>query len=183
MVGSDDAAVGRLAAERLVSRGHRRLAFLSPKSDQRLFVDREVAFCGWARRLGADALALTGPPNPKPFPVRPVDGVEAVDRLLETALRRGRTAVFVPADSVAALLYRAMAERRLRPGRDLAVVSCNHEALLREGLTPALTTIDIHAASIGARGVDQLYWRAARPGEPRESSVLLAPVLVEGDSA
>jgi DNA-binding LacI/PurR family transcriptional regulator len=183
MVGSDDAAVGRMAAERLVSRGHRRVAFLSPKSDHRLFVDREVAFLGWARRLGAEAVSVTGPRNPKPFPIRPVGDVETVAALLERALKARATAVFVPADSVAALLYRAMAERRLRPGRDLAVVSCNHEALIRDGLTPALTTIDIHAAAIGARGVDQLYWRSARPADPHESSVLLAPTLVEGASA
>ncbi len=185
MVGSDDVAVGRLAAERLVGAGHRRLAFLSPKPDQRLFLEREASFTWHARRLGAHVVSLTGPRNPRPFPVKPVSDVDAVGVLLDRLLKLPErpSGVFVPADSLAALLYRALGERRLRPGRNLAVVSCNHEPLIREALSPSLVTVDIHAREIGARGVDQLWWRAARPGNPRESTVVLTPTLVEGDSA
>jgi DNA-binding LacI/PurR family transcriptional regulator len=104
-----------------------------------------------------------------------------LDRLLRSKERP--PAVFVPADSIAVLLYRAMAERRIRPGKDLAVLSCNHEILFCEGLHPALTTIDIHAREIGARALDQLYWRAARPDHPLQTTVTIEPRLVEGASA
>ncbi len=184
MVGSDDAAVGRLAAEHLVSRGHRRLAFLSAKSDHRLFLDREMAFAWRARQLGAKTASFLGAPGTARAPIAPVSEVGPVGALLDRLLRQAPrpTAVFVPADSLAALLYRAMAERGLRVGRDLSVISCNREPLILEGLHPALATIDIHARQTGARAVDQLYWRAARPDDPRQTTVTVAPSLVEGRS-
>lgn len=184
MVGSDDAAAGRLAAEYLVARGHRHLAFLSAKSDHRLFLDREMGFCWRARQLQAKVVSFLGEPGSARVPIAPVSEVESVGRLLDRLLRQKPrpTAVFVPADNMAALLYRAIAERGLRVGRDLSVISCNNERLVREGLHPDLATIDIHARETGARGVDQLYWRAARPDDPRETTVTITPSLVEGSS-
>jgi len=185
MVGSDSQAVGRLAAERLTARGHRRLAFLSPKGDHQVFLERQASFTWHAGRRGAQVVPYVADPATSTLPVRPPDEVAAVAGLLDRLLRsKDRpTAVFVPADSVAVLLYRAFAERRLRPGKDLAVVSCNHEILLCEGLHPALTTIDIHAREIGARALDQLYWRAAHPDHPLQTTVTIEPRLVEGASA
>jgi LacI family transcriptional regulator len=184
MVGSDDDAAGRLAAEHLVACGHRHLAFLSPKSDHRLFLDREMAFTWRAQQLGAKTVSFLGGPGTAKAPIAPVSEVGPIRELLDKLLRHTPrpTAVFVPADSVAALLYRTMAERGLKVGRDLSVVSCNHERLICEGLHPALTTIDIYSREIGARGLDQLYWRAAHPEDPRETTVTITPSLVEGAS-
>jgi DNA-binding LacI/PurR family transcriptional regulator len=101
------------------------------------------------------------------------------DRLL--ALRERPTAVFVPADNLAALLYRALAARKVRVGADLSVISCNNESIIREGLSPGLCTIDIHADRVAARGVDQLAWRLAHPDEG-ENTVSLAPTLLDAPS-
>jgi DNA-binding LacI/PurR family transcriptional regulator len=60
-------------------------------------------------------------------------------------------------------------------------MACNNEAILREGLSPGLCTIDIHADRVGARGVDQLAWRLAHPDDD-ENTVSLAPTLLDAPS-
>jgi LacI family transcriptional regulator len=91
------------------------------------------------------------------------------------------TAVFVPGDSVTAMVYRALSERGLRVGRDLSLVSCNHEQSLLTGLYPTPTTIDIHAEQVGRRAVDLLAWRMVRdPGAALDVGV--EPTLVDGQS-
>lgn len=101
------------------------------------------------------------------------------DRLLAASPRP--TAVFMPADSVTAALYRAFAERRVRIGRDLSVISCNNELPLLSGLFPAPTTIDIHAAEIGRLAAERLAARILRPSAP-SVDIRLRPSLVEGAS-
>lgn len=181
VVGSDDRAVGRLAAEHLAARGRRRVAFFNPKPDHLLFRRREEAFVWRARELGLDVRSAPVPTTDWALPLGVVESVgPALDRLLEGPERPG--AVFVPADSIAAALYRALQERGLRPGRDLGIVSCNHEPPLLAGLHPALSTVDIRAEEIGRRSVDLLAARLEAPDAP-EVDAGLAPVLIEGASA
>jgi LacI family transcriptional regulator len=183
MCGSDDAAVGRMAAEHLVRNGHRRLAYLNPKGDHQLLLDRQASFTWHAERLGAHVTPLLGRPKGSVIPVRPLsevaDVADLVDQLL--ALRERPTAVFVPADNMAALVYRALDGKKVKVGADLSVIGCNNEAIIREGLSPGLCTVDIHADQIGARGVDQLAWRLAHP-EGGENTVVVAPDLIEAPS-
>ena len=69
-VTSNDYATGAMAAEHLVARGHRRLAFLNPKPDQLLFMRREDAFVAAARRLGAEVQCFCdSPPHAWPLPL------------------------------------------------------------------------------------------------------------------
>src|SRR5205823_7350510 len=128
-------------------------------------------FTWHARRAGADVTAVLGRPTDEwELPLRPVDQVGLVAGLVDELLRAadplrgypGPTAVFVPGDSVTAMVYRALAERGLRVGRDLSLVSCNYEPSLLSGLYPTPTTIDIHAERIGRLAVDQLAWQLAR---------------------
>ncbi len=102
-----------------------------------------------------------------------------VDHLL--ALRPRPTALFVPADSIAVQVYRALALRAVPVGPAMSVLSVNHEHPLLDGLVPRLTTIDIHAEEIGRRAVELLFWRLEHP-EAAESNLHLTPTLVAGDS-
>ncbi|HEY1381708.1 MAG TPA: LacI family DNA-binding transcriptional regulator [Gemmataceae bacterium] len=181
---SNDWQAGRLAAEHLLARGHRRLAVLNPKPGHVTFRQREASFTWHARRAGAAVTAVLGRPTEEwELPLRPVDQVGLVaglvDELLGADLRP--TAVFVPGDSVTAMIYRALAERGLRVGRDLSLVSCNHEPPILAGLFPTPTTIDIHAEQIGRRAVDQLAWRLAHD-QQAGLDVGVAPTLVDGGS-
>jgi LacI family transcriptional regulator len=183
VVQSNDRTVGRLAAEHLLERGHRRLAFLSPKPGQTTFAQRQAAFEWHARQAGANVIDVLGKDSDWKLPLLPVDAVEDVDGLVEQllALPERPTGVFVPGDAVAAMVYRAFSKRNLQVGRDLSIVSCNHEQTLLTGLYPSLTTIDIHSQNIGRRAVDQLIWRLSHRDAPLDD-IGVEPVLLAGES-
>lgn len=183
VVGSNDDAVGRLAAETLLAGGHRRLAFLNPKPDHATFMRRQAAFARHARQGGAVVEEFLGRAGDWELPLKAIEGVDAVRRLVGRLLaaRRRPAAAFVPGDSIAAMVYRALSERGLEVGRDLSLISCNNEPSLLMGLHPPLTTIDIHADEIGRRAVAQLAARLVdREGAPVE--IGMEPSLVEGGS-
>ncbi|MBN2292872.1 MAG: LacI family DNA-binding transcriptional regulator [Pirellulales bacterium] len=179
----DDMIVGRMAAEYLVSKGHRRLAFISVKPSQVTLMRRQASFMFFAQQAGASVQAYLGDQQQWQFPSRAVDEVEDVQALLDRLLNEPKrpTAVFAPDDSVGAMLYGALARRGLQAGRDLSLISCNNDKPLLTGLYPSVTTIDVHAEEIGRRAVDQLAWRWSRPGRPYQD-VGIEPNLVEGES-
>jgi len=183
VVQSDDRMVGQLAVEHLWEHGHRRLAVLNPNPDHATFSQRQAAFEWHARRRGAELVTLVSTSGGMNLPAPPVDAVENVDELVEQlfALPKPPTAVFVPGDVVAAMVYRAMSKRDLQIGRDLSLVSCNYESTLLAGLYPSLTTIDIRAVGIGRRAVDQLTWRLAHREAPLDD-IGVEPALRPGQS-
>jgi DNA-binding LacI/PurR family transcriptional regulator len=182
-VQSNDLQVGRLAAEYLVGRGHRTLAFLNPKPNQVTFLRRQAGFVAYGEAAGATVQKFLGEAEGWNLPLRSVKEVDAVQGLVDALIASSPrpTAVFVPGDSVAAMVYRALYVRGLTVGRDLSVISCNNETPLLAGLYPQLTTIDIHAEAIGRRTVDQLAWRMAHRAAPA-TDLTVEPTVVEGES-
>lgn len=183
----DTEAAGRIVAEHLHAKGHRRVAFMNPKPGQTQFEKVKTAFNHACARLGLASMLLeVEPPEVLSWPLPSITRQDNVDRLVDewAALpaRTRPTALFVPSDRTATQLYAALAQRRLRPGRDVSIVSCNNEKSLLVHLQPALTTVDVHAELIGRRAVDLLLWRIAHPAETVDSQVLIEPALVEGES-
>lgn len=184
-VSADDFMVGEMAAEQLVSRGHRRLAFINPKADHTTFMRREAAFETTARRLGATVERIVADqPERWKLPLQSAADVECLQGLVDRALEVSPevTGVFCPADSIATLVYRALAMRGIKVGERLSVVSANNERPLIQSLYPSLTTIDTHSHLIGDRAVEQLAWRIAREDDPRPMTINLEPELVAGES-
>lgn len=184
-VESDDYATGVAAAEYLVAQGHRRLAFLNPKPDHLLFMRREDGFVAAARRLGADVTCYCeSRSNDWKLPLHPPENVEVVQGLVDRLLaaKPKPTAVFAAADSVAAFVYRAFAVRDVRVGKDISVISGNNDAALIQGLYPHLSTFDIHPYELGRLAVRQLAMRLSYPGDMPDTTVTLAPSLLEGES-
>jgi LacI family transcriptional regulator len=183
VVQSNDRSVGQLAAEHLWQQGHRRLAFLSSKCSHATFAQRQAAFQWHARQLGANVEIVLGEDLQWKLPLMTIDAIENVDDLVERLLSAADrpTGLFVPSDAVAAMVYRALAKRGLKVGRDLSLISCNHESTLLAGLYPSLTTIDIHAMHIGCRAVEQLIWRLSHREVPQDD-IGVEPTLRLGES-
>jgi LacI family transcriptional regulator len=183
VVQANDLLVGQLAAEHLVSRGHRRLAFVSPKPSQVSLMRRQAGFTFFAQQAGATVKAFLGAGRNWTFPSLAVDNVELVQGLVDKMLneRHPPTAIFAPDDSVGAMVARALSARGLQTGRDISLMSCNNERALLMGIFPALTTIDVHASDIGCRAVDQLAWRIMHREQP-SVEVNFEPTLVDGAS-
>jgi DNA-binding LacI/PurR family transcriptional regulator len=186
-VGVNEFEVGRLAAEDLLSRGHRRVAFLNPKPDHLLFGRRQASFTHHMRLGGAEVMEFLGDhPEQWRLPLRALTNVESVDELVDQLMStdpaRRPTAVFTPADSIAALVYRSLAGRGLQVGRDISVISVNDERAIIDGLYPALTTISVRPEVVGRRAVDQLIQRLEGDRSEPPVEVSVEPLLVEGKS-
>lgn len=183
VVESNDSEVGRLAAEHLLDNGHQRIAILDPKPDQVTLGQRCASFTWHATQLGAKVDSVLGSDSEWTLPLRPVSDIKLVDDLVGKLLKlRSRpTALFCPADSISAMVYRACARRAIQIGKDISLISCNNELPLLTGLYPEVTTIDICAEQIGRQAVEQLIWRLSHPDSP-PVSVSVQPRLVEGMS-
>ena len=182
-VGTNDTEVGRLAAEYLLSQGHRRIAVLLPKPDHVTLGQRSAAFHWQAEQRGAEVITLSGQASDWQLPLRTVDDTDQVERLFDRfwKLKNRPSAIFVPADSIAAGVYRACTKRKLIIGEDVSLISANNEQPLLAGLYPELTTIDVAAEQIGRQAVDQLIWRFSHRDDPIVSRTL-QPSLVPGHS-
>ena len=180
---ADDLAIGRMVASYLHNKGHRRLAYLNPKSDHVLCRDRQLGFQLQATQFGATVQNFLGNPSDWKLPLQPIHGRDAVRGLMDQLLatRPRPTAVFVPTDGIAVAVYGDMAARNLQVGKDLSVISSNNETILISNLNPALTTTNTHADQIGRRAVDMLPWRM----QDRSAAIMnmhIEPILVEGKS-
>ena len=176
----NDHRVGSLAAEHLAGRGHRHVAFIGNAPPAVDTYPRGNVFAQTAERAGCSTSALgesglfieTGA-------VQQIDAEKMagiVDRLLKLEPRP--TGVFVYSDALTQSLYPILIDRGVRPGVDIDIVSCNNEQILLNGLNPRPATVDIHAAAIGARAVEQLLRRIEHPDAPR-LTLALEPRLVE----
>lgn len=180
-VGPDDLAMGRMAAEALLAAGHVRLAVINPKADHFMFGRRQRAFVEAAAAGGVTAATYAGTRSrPRAFPLEPIMDVVQVQPLVDALLRERPhpTAVFCPADSIAALVYRALASRGVKPGEDIAVISCNNERSLVAGLWPALATIDAHLRRVGQLAVEQLTRRITGEFDGAAVDITVTPTLV-----
>jgi LacI family transcriptional regulator len=179
----NDIAVGQMAAEYLTSRGHRRLAFISPKPSQSALLRRQAGFNFFTQHAGAEVRAYLGDDRDWTFPSRAIGHVEVVQSLVDRMLVEmpRPTAIFAPDDSVGAMVSRALACRGLQAGRDISLMSCNNERALLMGVYPAMTTIDVRAEEIGLRAVDQLAWRITHR-DAASVDIGVEPMLVEGES-
>jgi LacI family transcriptional regulator len=184
---TDNDAGARLAAEYLHGKGHRRIGYLHPRPGQTRSEGLKLSFTMHAQRLGMTVQpfekTLAGPVRwPLPAIMQPEDIMPLLGRWLEMPAEARPTAMLVPADSIAVQLYAALRQSGLQVAKDLSVLSFNHERPLVMGLSPALTTIDIRAETIGRRAVERLLWRIEHPEDLVPTKIVVEPVLVEGAS-
>lgn len=183
-VNFDAFAAGRLAANHLASKRHRRVAFLNPKPGHVQFEGVKHGFCEQSRDLG-HSVEVFEPEQPQPiaWPLPAITSQERVDAMVnrwssQPASRRA-TALAVGADITAVQVYSAMSRLGFKVGKDVGIVSCNDERSLIAGLTPSLTTIDVQADAIGRNAVARLLWRSKHPLEKVDARILVDPILVE----
>ena len=142
-VSTDDLKGGRLAAEHLLSLGHRRIGIVAGDPHASTGAERTLGF----RR----AYAAAGYPLPDDyvipsgFDVR--SGREAGDHLL--SLRHPPTAIFAASDFAAIGVMGAMRDRGLEAPRDVAVVGFNDLDVASELPTP-LTSVHSPLFDMGA---------------------------------
>lgn len=185
VVVADEYGIGRAAADYLFDHGHRRLAIVNPKPDHVLFTRREDGFLARGGRLGAEVRCFCDAPKEGwRLPLSPPLHVEAVQRLVDDLLasRPRPTAIFAVADSVAMLVYRALAVRKVQVAAEISVISANNDAALIAGLHPHLTTFDIHAEQMGRIAVRHLAMRLMGTDHETDLELTVPATLLERES-
>lgn len=146
----DEYRAGRDATEKLLSKGHRRVAFINMST---------MIPAGIGRLQGyRDALAAYDVPFDETL-VRPGTG-QADSGYEETMalLRSGRrpTAIFCGNDRMAMGAYQAIHERRLKIPDHIAVVSIDNQELIAAYLRPPLSTMALPHYEMGHWAVEHL---------------------------
>lgn len=166
---------GRAAAEYLHGQGCERVGCLSGES-------RGVAA---VRTQGLDdtlmglGLAASRKPARDPFASWHQPDDEAILADLKSLFKKPNPidGLFITADLLAPAAYRALAKLGIKPGKDVAIVTCNNERPYLADLSPQPAVIDIHAELIGTEAVKLLEWRRTRPDEPRRT-LMIEPTLI-----
>jgi LacI family transcriptional regulator, purine nucleotide synthesis repressor len=178
----DNEAVGRIAADYLVSNGHGHVAMLNLSPDHQGYEARTRAFVETAESHGSkphvivDNRIKQGTPFVTEFDERSVSTLISQYMAIEPR----PTGLFVPRDALTVMVYHELRARGVEPGRDVSVISCNNEPVLG-GLDPRPATIDLRPDLIGRQAVEQLIWRLRKPHDPVSVVSAVEPRLVPGD--
>ncbi len=157
----------------LADHGHRRIAFLGWPSDSDVGLDRLQGWLGACHRHGLPTRRLT------------IESVDDFDEGRTHALRllsrkQAPTAIVCTSDTLALGAYRAMAERGLTPGVDVAVTGFDDSPAAALA-TPALTTVRQPLDAVARELIHHLERElSGRRILPRHS--LLTPDLVVRES-
>jgi DNA-binding LacI/PurR family transcriptional regulator len=180
----DSYEIGHLAAQYLVDRGHRNLAFMNMDSGFWPFRLYNQSFCAAAADLGVSVSVVEQTFEPgadywQRYNAKLVSKV--ADQFM--ALSPRPTGIFVADDMQVAVIQPALQARRVKLGPgETQIISCNNEAPFRVGLTPQPAAIDIRVESIGQRGIEQLLWRLAHPHVVERLVSAIEPFVVDAET-
>lgn len=175
--------VGRLAADYLAGKGHRKIAYVTASSlmTRINLCDRWAAFSALARERGLNARQCVIEQSHLDLLETDRDRDLLIQKTLDKFLAEGDkpTGMFVTCDALTAKIQPIMKRLGIRAGVDLEIISCNNETSLLAGLEPRPVSIDIQPESIGKKAVEQLRWRILHPDEESQITIELSPKLVE----
>ncbi len=179
----DNEAIGKMAAEYLVSRGHKHLGLLNLSPDHLGYEARTRAFSEAAKAGGAEAHVIVDGRVDQSTPFVADFEEQAVKQLVTQMKNMPQlpTGLFVPRDPLTVMVYHELRAQGIEPGRDVEVISCNNEPLLA-GLDPKPATIDLRPDVIGRQAVEHLIQRVRKPHDPVTVVSSVEPKLVPGDA-
>ena len=158
----DHRAIGALAADYLINRGHRYVSVLNPYPNNEMYRQRCDAFTRCAEVAGTQVNLLQGEGGSGQINIV---GQLAERWLGENAERRG-TGIFVPADEAALPLSRYLRRSGVtlanagRPrGNHVDLVSSDNDRDLLAHMHPQPQTIDLNRETIAELAVERLFWR------------------------
>lgn len=147
----DDYRVGYVATEHLLSAGHQRIGLISGQPNHPLaYSVPGLRLAGHIGALAASGLSVD-PELEQPGNFAADGGRHAMERLLR--LDNPPTAVFAMSDVMAFGALRALQDRHLRPGKDVAIVGVgDHEVAEMADLT----TVHLYPRCLGERAAASL---------------------------
>ncbi len=172
----NNAAVGAIAAQYLIGRGHKHVAFLNDAPSHEAFIVRHKAFVDSAHKAGVKIAEIVSDHASRNRP----DAYYTIQLAKRLAEMKDRpTGMFIPTDAMAPDLYMELRQNGIQPGRDIDVISCDNEQQFLDQLDPRPASIDINLELVARRGVEQLLWRIANPNSNNNLSIFIEPRVIE----
>ncbi len=169
----DHNSIGQLAAEYLLSRGHRLMAYFNPELGFALYQHRFQSF-----RMAAEGAGT----SPAVFNSRGehddlnAQAEQCVEQWLQASPRP--TGIFVPVDRVTLFVYRHLERRGIAIGKDgVDVVSCDNERELLSLMRPPPASIDLNRDMIARLAVERLLWRMKNGVTSPSVQITVSPTL------
>ncbi|WP_239175267.1 LacI family DNA-binding transcriptional regulator [Actinoplanes cyaneus] len=170
---SDNAGGGRLAAQHLIERGHRRIATITGPLPTYPAVERLEGFC---QVLSEAGLELAGSPAGDWYLE---SGYTAMKELLSTDPRP--TAVFAAGDEMAVGALRAADEAGLRVPADVAIVGFD-DIEVAALIPPGLTTVAQDKTGIGTAAAESIMSMLTDATTPLAPIILPTSLIIRGSS-
>ena len=176
----NNSSIGKMAAEYLLKKGHRRIAiFWSGNYKCQYAVERYETFVSAVKAGGGEVSSFVN----DSFVIERENGqipdVKLIMRAVEELLTSPKkpTAIFATVDMISVGLHYVLPHLNLVPGRDIEIIGCNNdEKYLNPFLESKPVTIDIHPEQVGRKAVERLLWRIGNPKEPL-GRIMLEPEL------
>lgn len=173
--------IGQLAAKYLLSRGHKRVGYITPTTLhlQRNMCERWQAFSQLVQESGEETCQVIIEQSPTDLLEIDSDREKLIQRSLQQLFESNQfpTGVFVTCDSLTAKIYPILKSMGIRIGEDLEIISCDNQTSLLAGLEPRPVSIDIQAELIGKTAVEQLRWRILHPEDDSQRTIEVQPKL------
>jgi DNA-binding LacI/PurR family transcriptional regulator len=180
LIGNEQA--GRLAADYLLDRGIEQPAALSPLSTNPQY-DLRIDGFRYGCHIRDHEVVILRPAQP--ITELPDAAQEQEIRHLVEQLRSLAPVpdgLFIPDDSLTAMVYPLLTEYGVRPEVDIRIVSCDNESTYLNTLHPRPATIDLAPEATGRLAVEQLLRKLDHPDSDGQVSMLINPRLIPGKS-
>jgi len=164
-----------LAVKQLADAGHRRIGFLGWPEGNEVGDDRH---CGWLAATTEFGLPTRG------LVARGPDGIGSGTQVAEQLLSCARppTAVVCVSDALAVGAMRAIEQRGLGVGQDVAVIGFD-DSPLATVVTPTLSSLRQPLESVAQKSIDLLVSHIDDPGQRPLTAVIEPTVIVRESSA
>ena len=169
-------AVGPMAAEHLLSRGHRHTGFFNANPNHPAFDQRQRMFTEVVTAAGGRVIDLA---TDLAMPTPHLQMNTQVKQMLQASPRI--TGLCVSHDHALPQLYNALRSQGVAPQKDIEIISCDNNAAALDMVDPIPSTIDIRPELMGRLAVRQLQWRLAHPNEGGPMTISVEPCLVAAD--
>ncbi len=166
----DFAAVGRLRAEHLLSRGLRRFASLIARGSRAQKQERE-AFCAAVRAAGCPCASAAVPLHT----CRTLARWRSTESAIAGWMRNWRTpiGVYVGSETVGRIVVQMCRTRQLRVPADVAIIAGQNEETLCEHPRPSLSSVEVGHERVGREAARLLG--CLMDGEPPPTQPILLP--------
>ncbi len=168
--------MGEKAADYLIERGHKHVAFANFYFENPILGQRRDTFLARAKQRGLRA-SVAG----EQFTV---ENVTEQARQIAEAISQTTplpTGIFAATDERMLALFHALHRIGLEPGRDVDLIGCNNDPAYMSQMHPRPATVDIKLDAVGEQAVEQLLRRMAQPHAPNRTAILVQPVVAPSE--